>query len=212
MSPFGRTILAVLLVYAGWQALNEQYSNYFLGAFGIEPELSAAANSLGALLGIVTVGFYAKWLTKSGALPQFNFHALMRVVGAIVLMGISFLMLAGANLTIWLPLVIYILLMQLRPVQDLAYATVAARTSPGGAAMAQGVLTLAFALGMILGNLGSGFVAENFDWVWVPTVMAILCGFALIMGLRGRKEREQYLAEVAGEDKAVGHSKHFTSQ
>jgi hypothetical protein len=70
------TILAILLVYGGWQALNGQYSNYFYGAFGIEPELSASANSLGALLGIVTVGFFAKWLAKSGALPQFNFHAL----------------------------------------------------------------------------------------------------------------------------------------
>lgn len=51
-SPFGMVILAILLVYGGWQALNGQYSNYFYGVFGIEPELSAAANSLGALLAL----------------------------------------------------------------------------------------------------------------------------------------------------------------
>jgi MFS family permease len=210
-SRFGRTILGILLVYAGWQALNGQYSNYFFGAFGIKPELSAAANGLGALLGIVTVGFYAKWMTKSGALPLFNFHALMRVVGALALMGISFFMVAGTNLTTWLPLVLYVLLMQLRPVQDLAYATGAARTAPGGAATAQGILTLAFAFGMIIGNLASGLVAENIDWAWVPAVMVILCGIALIMGLLGRKERDQYLAEIAGEAEAAGRSKHYSS-
>jgi MFS family permease len=157
-SPFGMTIMAILLVYGGWQALNGQYSNYFNGAFGIEPELSASANSLGALLGLVTVGFFAKWMTKSGALPQFNFHALVRVAGAFVLLGLGFFLVAGTNLATWLPLLIYVLLMQLRPVQDIAYATMAARTATGGAATAQGILALAFALGMILGNLTTGIV------------------------------------------------------
>jgi predicted MFS family arabinose efflux permease len=211
-SPFGMTILAILLVYGGWQALNGQYSNYFYGAFGIEPELAASANSLGALLGIVTVGFFAKWLAKSGALPQFNFHALVRVVGALVLLGLGFFLVAGTNLAIWLPLVIYILLMQLRPVQDLAYAKMAARTAPGGAAMAQGILSMAFALGVLLANLGTGFVAENIGWAWVPAVMAILCGFALVLGLRGRKVRDRYLAEVAGEKEAASRSRHFSHQ
>jgi MFS family permease len=102
--------------------------------------------------------------------------------------------------------------MQLRPVQDLAYATMAARTAPGGAATAQGILALAFALGMILGNLTTGLVAENIGWVWVPAGMAILCGAALVLGLRGRKLRDQYLAEVAGEKEATSRSKHFASQ
>jgi MFS family permease len=211
-SPFGMTIMAILLVYGGWQAVNGQYSNYFYGAFGIEPELSASANSLGALLGLATVGFFAKWMNKSGTLPQFNFHALARVVGALVLLGLGFFLVAGTNLAIWLPLLIYILLMQLRPVQDLAYATMAARTTPGGAATAQGIVSLAFALGMILGNISTGIVAENIGWVWVPAVMAILCGAALILGLRGRKVRDRYLIEVAGEKEAASRSKHFTSQ
>lgn len=211
-SPFGMTIMAILLVYGGWQALNGQYSNYFYGAFGIEPELSASANSLGALLGIVTVGFFAKWMTKSGALPQFNFHALARVVGALLMIGLGFFLVAGINLAIWLPLLIYILLMQLRPVQDLAYATIAARTAPGGAATAQGILALAFALGMILGNLTTGIVAENIGWVWVPVPMAILCGAALILGLRGRKVRARLLAEVAGEKEAADRSRYFSQQ
>ena len=201
-SPFGLVILAVLLAYGGWQALNGQYANYFYGAFGIEPELSAAANSVGALLGIVTVGFYAKWQASSGALPQFNFHALARLVGALALVGLGFTLVGGTATAEWAPLVIYILLMQLRPVQDIAYPTLAARTAPGGAAMAQGVLTLTFALAMVIGNLSAGFVAENVSWTWVPVLMALFCGLALVVGLRGRRIRDQYLAEVAREKEA----------
>ena len=54
-------------------------------------------------------------------------------------------------------------------------------------------------------------VAENIDWAWVPAVMVILCGIALIMGLLGRKERDQYLAEIAGEAEAAARSKHYSS-
>lgn len=32
--------------------------------------------------------------------------------------------------------------------------------------------------------------------------MAVLCGLALALGLRGRRIRDQYLAEVAGEKEA----------
>ena len=201
-SPFGMVILAILLAYGGWQALNGQYANYFYGAFGIEPELSAAANSVGALLGILTVGFYARWQASSGALPQFNFHALARLVGALALVGLGFTLVGGTAMAPCVPLVIYILLMQLRPVQDIAYPTLAARTAPGGAAMAQGVLTLTFALAMVIGNLGAGFVAENSGWRWVPVLMAVLGGLALVVGLRGRRIRDQYLAEVNGEKEA----------
>lgn len=201
-SPFGMVILAVLLVYGGWQALNGQYTNYFYGAFGIEPQLSAAANSVGALLGIVTVGFYARWFARSGALAQFNFHALARLIGAIALLSLSFFLVAKTAPAVWVPLGIYILLMQLRPVQDIAYATMAARTAPGGAAMAQGVLTLTFALAGIIGNLGAGFVVERMGWMWVPVLMAVLCGLALLVGLRGRRIRDQYLVEVSGEKEA----------
>lgn len=53
--------------------------------------------------------------------------------------------------------------------------------------MAQGVLTLTFALAMVIGNLDAGFVAENMSWMWVPVLMAVLCGLALVLGLRGRR-------------------------
>lgn len=201
-SPFGMVILAILLVYSGWQALNGQYANYFYGAFGIKPELSAAANSVGALLGIVTVGLYARWFARSGALPQFNFHALARLIGAIALLSLSFFLVAETAPAVWMPLVIYILLMQLRPVQDIAYATMAARTAPGGAGMAQGLLTLTFALAGVFGNLGAGFVVESMGWMWVPVLMAVLCGLGLLVGLRGRRIRDQYLVEVGGEKEA----------
>ena len=64
------------------------------------------------------------------------------------------------------------------------------------------MLTLTFALAMVIGNLGAGFVAENSGWRWVPVLMAVLGGLALVVGLRGRRIRDQYLAEVNGEKEA----------
>jgi len=211
-SPFGLTLLAIFLVYAGWTALNGQYSNYLNGAFGIEPEMAATVNSLGALIGLIVVGFFARWLAKSGGLPQFNFHALMRVVGAIALLALGFMLVKGSNLALWLPLLLYFLLMLLRPVQDLAYATMASRTAPGGAAMAQGMLTLTFALAMVVANLGTGYLVDYAGWEWVPVIMLVCCGLALMVGLKGRKYRKQYLDKIAGEKEAASHSEHLTSK
>jgi len=36
----------------------------------------------------------------------------------------------------------------------------------------------------------------------VPVLMALFCGLALVVGLRGRRIRDQYLAEVAREKEA----------
>lgn len=66
----------------------------------------------------------------------------------------------------------------------------------------KGVLTLTFALAMVIGNLGAGFVAESMGWMWVPALMAVLCGLALVVGLRGRRIRDQYLVQVTGEKEA----------
>lgn len=49
---------------------------------------------------------------------------------------------------------------------------------------------------------GCRFVAESMGWMRVPILMAVLCGLALALGLRGRRIRDQYLAEVAGEKEA----------
>ena len=202
-SPFGRVLIGVFLVYAGWAAVNGQYTNYFFGAFGIEPEISAAASAVGALLGVVVVGFYAKWFTKSGGLPQFNFHALMRVIGGVVLVILALILVPGSGLAIVLPMLVFILLMQLNPVQDIAYPTMASRTAIGGAAAAQGMLSLGFAVGEIAGNMSSGFVADNFGWTWVPVVMVVLAGLGLIMGLTGRKIRDQLVVEATIEREAA---------
>ena len=203
LSPFGKVLIGVFLVYAGWQALNGQYSNYFLGAFGIDPEISASANAIGALLGVVFVGYYAKWFTKSGGLPQFNFHALMRVIGGIVLVVLALVLVFGSRPAVALPMLVYILLMQLRPVQDIAYASMAARTAVGGATLSQSLVGLAFAFGAITGNISSGFVADTFGWAWVPVAMVVLAGLALIMGVSSRKIRDRLYAE-AGIDWKTG--------
>ena len=50
--------------------------------------------------------------------------------------------------------------------------------------------------------VGPDFVAENSGWRWVPALMAVLGGLALVVGLRGRRIRDQYLAEVNGEKEA----------
>jgi len=194
LSPFGRVVIGVFLVYAGWQAINGQYTNYFFGTFGIEPEISAAANATGALLGALSVGFYARWFAKAGGLPQFNFHALMRVIGGIVLIGLALVLTAETTWAILLPMLVYILLMQLRPVQDIAYSALAARTAFGRAAGAQGTVGVALTLAAITGTLGAGWVAEYIGWMWVPVIMVALAGLGLIVGLTGRKMRDQLLA------------------
>ena len=203
LSPFGRVLIGIFLVYAGWQAVNGQYSNYFLGAFGIEPEISATANAIGALLGAVVVGLFANWFVKSGGLPQFNFHALMRVVGGVVLVVLALVLVWGSRLAVVLPMLAYILLMQLRPVQDIAYAAMAARTAVGGATFAQGLVSVVFAFGAIAGNMSSGFIADNFDWTWVPVAMVVLASLGLLVGLSSRKLRDQLYAE-AGIDWKTG--------
>jgi MFS family permease len=202
-SPFGRVLIGVFLVYAGWQVVNGQYTNYFYGAFGIDPGIAAGANAIGALLGAVVVGLYANWFNKSGGLPQFNFHALMRVLGGVVLVILALVLVWGSRPAVLLPMLAYILLMQLRPVQDIAYATMAARTAIGGAAAAQGIVALALAFSEITGNMSSGLIADNFGWEWVPVAMVVLAGLALIVGLSSRKLRNQLYAE-AGIDWKTG--------
>ena len=95
-----------------------------------------------------------------------------------------------------LPMLVYILLMQLRPIQDIAYVAMAARTAVGGAAAAQGMVALSLAFAEITGNMSSGFVADNFGWTWVPVAMVILCGLGLMIGLAGRKTRDRLYAEI----------------
>ena len=183
--------------------MNGQYSSYFLGAFGIEPEISATANAIGALLGAVVVGLFANWFVKSGGLPQFNFHALVRVVGGVVLVVLALVLVWGSRLAVVLPMLAYILLMQLRPVQDIAYAAMAARTAVGGATFAQGLVSVVFAFGAIAGNMSSDFIADNFDWTWVPVAMVVLASLGLLVGLSSRKLRDQLYAEAGIDWKTV---------
>jgi hypothetical protein len=111
----------------------------------------------------------------------------MRVIGALILIGLGLLFVSNQFQTPWLPVLIYILLMQLRPVQDVAYPILAARLATSGASIAQGFLILGAAFGAVVGILGAGYVAEEIGWIWVPAVMAIMCGLAFILGLRARK-------------------------
>jgi len=166
-------------------------------------QISATANAIGALLGAVVVGIFANWFVKSGGLPQFNFHALVRVIGGVVLVVLALVLVSGSRLAVVLPMLAYILLMQLRPVQDIAYAAMAARTAVGGVTLAQGLVGVVFAFGAIAGNMSSGFIADNFDWTWVPVAMVVFAGLGLIMGLTGRKIRNQLYAE-AGIDWKTG--------
>ena len=96
-----------------------------------------------------------------------------------------------------LPMLVYILLMQLRPVQDIAYASMASRTAFGGPALAQGLVGVALALGAIAGNLSSGLVADSVGWTWVPVAMMVSAGLAFVMGMMGRNVRDQLVAEAA---------------
>jgi predicted MFS family arabinose efflux permease len=203
-SKFGLVLLAVFLTHAGWQALNGQYSNYFKGAFGIEPQLAASTNSIAALLTLAVIGVYAAWLAKSGPLSLFNFMSIGRTLGAFVLVALAFILGSNANTFMIIPLVVYLLMSLLRPLHDLSSASLAARTSPGGAAQAQGIMIVSISLAIAVGNLIGGEVAQNLGWMWVPAITAAMCGSAFLIGLYGRRYRPK---PVPDEEKAAALSK-----
>ena len=100
-------------------------------------------------------------------------------------------------------MLIYILLTQLRPVQDIAYSALAARTALGRVTESQGTISVALALAGISGYLLSGLVAEYIGWRWVPLLMVVLAGLGMMLGLSGRKIRDQLLAESGIEREAA---------
>jgi predicted MFS family arabinose efflux permease len=103
-----------------------------------------------------------------------------------------------------IPLAVYLLMSLLRPLHDLSSASLAARTSPGGAAQAQGIMIVSISLAIAVGNLIGGEVAQNLGWMWVPAITAVMCGSAFLIGLYGRRYRPK---PVPDEEKAAAISR-----
>jgi len=179
-STLGLSLLVIFLNQLGWIGIMGQYTNFFAQAFGIQPSISAVVNSLGVLLGLAVIGFAGNWLGKSGPVPLMSTNMIIRILLAISLTSIGWV-LGGTIGTIILPMLIWIGFRLVMPLVAVSNPVLIARTSIGGAAQAQALMTAFFALGNSMGNLLSGQLAENIGWMALPWQTVIFCTLSFLV-------------------------------
>lgn len=187
-STFGLVLLAIFLNHLGWTGIVGQYTNFFKGAFGIDPSVTSSVNSIAVLLSLVVIGFAGKWMGKSGPLPVASVGMALRVVLALALAAIGWA-LGGVSGALVLPLLVWTAFRLVNPLIELANPVLAARTAVGGATQAQALMTAAFALAIALGNFLNGQLAENFGWMALPWQTVVFCTLAFLVthfGIRPR--------------------------
>ena len=189
-STFGLALLAIFLNHMGWTGVVGQYTNFFKGAFGIDPSITSSVNSVAVLIGLLVIGFAGKWMGKSGPVPVASVGMALRVVLALALAAIGWAM-GGAGGALVLPLLVWTTFRLVNPLIELTNPVLAARTATGGATQAQAVMSAVFALAISLGNLLGGQLAQNFGWLALPWQTIVFCSLAFLVtyfGIRPRLE------------------------
>lgn len=187
-STFGLALLAIFLNHLGWTGVVGQYTNFFNGAFGIDPSVTSSVNSIAVLLGLVVIGFAGKWMGKAGPVPVASVGMALRAALALALAAIGWAM-GGASGALVLPLLVWTTFRLVNPLIELSNPVLAARTAVGGATQAQAVMSAVFALAISLGNFLNGQLAENFGWLALPWQTIVFCSLAFLVTYFGIRPR-----------------------
>jgi MFS family permease len=189
-STFGLALLAIFLNHMGWTGVVGQYTNFFKGAFDIDPSVTSSVNSGAVLISLVVIGLAGKWMGRAGPVPVASMGMALRVGLALALAAIGWAM-GGANGALVLPLLVWTTFRLVNPLVELSNPVLAARTSVAGATQAQALMTAVFALAISLGNFLNGQLAENLGWLALPWQTIVFCSLAFLVtyfGIRPRLE------------------------
>lgn len=189
-STFGLSLLVIFLNHVGWVGMAGQYVNFFDGAFGIDRSIVSSVNSIGVLASLAVIGYTGKWMGRAGPLPILSAGMVLRAVLAVALAAIGWA-LGGASEAIALPLLVWVAFRLVNPFIEMGNPVLTARTSVGGAAQAQAVMTAVFALAISMGNILGGQLAERFGWLALPWQTVVFCSLAFLVTYFGIRPRLQ---------------------
>ena len=177
-STFGVYLLILILSSIGNNGINNQIANIFPNVYGVDSATTSGLISLAGLLNIVFYIVAGRWMARSGAMPDFTFGTVIRLLGAL---GLALLGLLTKNA----PLVLVAVSMQLlyqsnafirftQPVLGVRFSTL----GPGGAS---GWVIGAAAIGSFIGSLLGGWLADAIGYNAINWMAAISVGIALLL-------------------------------
>jgi predicted MFS family arabinose efflux permease len=200
-STFGVYLLILILSSVGNNGINNQIANIFPNVYGIDSATTSGLISLAGLLNIIFYIVAGKWMARSGAMPDFTFGTVIRLVGSL---GLALLGLLTKNAPLVLVAISMQLLYQSNAFIRFAQPVLGVRFSALGPGSASGWVIGAAAIGSFIGSLLGGLLAEAFGYNainWMATISIagalLLVIFSLWPAERKKRAAESAAAEAA---------------
>jgi len=175
-SGFGLFLLVWVLTFAGPAAVFSQYPVMMQQEFGVNPAISSAAFAAAAGLGLALYSPAGTWSRQMGPWRVLRISWIIRLVAAAGLFALGF---AGFNISGWLALLAFALIVLAWSAISVAGTTLAARLSSSGEGEGLGVFNAATALAGVVGALLGGWAAG----AWGYNSLAVLAGAGVALGL-----------------------------
>jgi sugar phosphate permease len=175
-SQFGLIIALTFLIMISSQAIETQYPSYMQSVFDIDPSVSATALSVIMLIAIPLYLVAGQWTAKAGPRVPFIVSAAARLVAGVGL----FLIPQTAGMV---ALLLFGLMMISYPFFELNAALLASASSPIGQGAAQGASGAALALGEMIAAILAGWLATQFGFSSLASIVIIAAGAATVLGM-----------------------------
>ncbi len=190
LSGFGLVLLVVFLSMAAHSTIESQYPNFMNAVFKIEGDVAAVGLAIAVLISVPVYPIVGRW-AQSVAFRV----PLLAGIAARAAAGLALWLVADlAGLPIFVPLLIYGVIMVVIPLTDVTGALLSATSSPIGPGGGQGGYGFALAAAAVAGAFIAGWAASELGYKSLALIVAILAGVALLIGLflpaLGTKEPE----------------------
>jgi predicted MFS family arabinose efflux permease len=201
VSTFGVYLLVLILSSVGNNGINNQIANIFPNVYGIDSATTSALISVAGLLNIIFYIVAGRWMARSGAMPDFTFGTIIRLVGTL---GLALLGLLTKNAPLLLVAISMQLLYQSNAFIRFTQPVLGVRFSTLGPGSASGWVIGAAAIGSFIGSLLGGWLADAVGYNAINWMATIAIGIAMALVIfslwpaeRKKRAEENAVAEPA---------------
>lgn len=180
LSPFGLFLLTWLLSFGGAAALFSLYPVWMQQVFAIEPGLSSLAFAVAAGLGLALYAPAGVWSEHAGPNRVLKIGMGLRLIA---FLSLSILALTHSNLTGWLALSSFAIIVLAWSLLSVSGTAITARIAPVGEGPGMGIFNGITAIAGVAGAALGGWMAGRLGYAAVSVFAAVgaACGLSLAL-------------------------------